>query len=88
MQQNLAALAVVVVLLVLGAWMIDRLMAYSRTLACIEFGHRSCMKLDVNRPANPIRPPGSRRCSGGCPGSRQTLCWAARCRIARVARPG
>jgi hypothetical protein len=50
MQQNLAALAVLVVLLVLGAWLIDRLMAYSRTLACIEFGHRNCLKLDVNQP--------------------------------------
>ena len=49
MQQNLAVLAVVVVLLVLGAWLIDRLVAYSRTMACIEYGHRSCMKLDVDR---------------------------------------
>jgi len=47
MQQNWAALAVVVVILVLGTWLIDRLQAYSRTLACIEAGHRSCMKLDV-----------------------------------------
>ena len=52
MQQNLAVLAVVVVLLVLGAWLIDRLVAYSRTMACIEYGHRSCMKLDVDRPAS------------------------------------
>ena len=50
MQQNLAALVAVVVLLVLGAWMIDRLKAYSRAMACIESGHRSCMKLDVNQP--------------------------------------
>jgi hypothetical protein len=50
MQQNLAALVVVIGLLVLGTWLIDRLMAYSRTLACIEFGHRSCLKLDVNQP--------------------------------------
>jgi hypothetical protein len=46
----LAALAVVVVLLVLGAWIIDRLIGYSRTLACIEYGHRSCMKLDIGQP--------------------------------------
>ena len=50
MQQNLAALVAVVVLLVLGAWMIDRLKAYSRAMACIESGQRSCMKLDVNQP--------------------------------------
>jgi len=54
-QQNLAALAVVVVLVVLGGWLIDRLQAYSRTLACIESGHRSCLRLEVgaerlNRP--------------------------------------
>jgi hypothetical protein len=47
MRENLAALAAVVVLLVLGTWLIDRLSAYSRNLACIEFGHRNCLKLDV-----------------------------------------
>lgn len=46
MQQNLAALALVVVLVVLGAWMIERLRAYSRTLACIESGHRNCTVID------------------------------------------
>lgn len=50
MQQNWAALAVVVVLLLLGAWLIDRLQAYSRTLACIESGHRNCMRLDTGQP--------------------------------------
>jgi len=50
MQQNFAALVAVVVLLVLGVWMIDRLKAYSRAMACIESGHRSCLKLDVNQP--------------------------------------
>jgi hypothetical protein len=50
MQQNLAALVAVVVLLVLGVWMIDRLKAYSRAMACLESGHRSCLKLDVNQP--------------------------------------
>ncbi len=34
---------------VFGAWLIERLSAYSRTLACIEFGHRSCLKLDVGQ---------------------------------------
>ena len=32
-----------------GAWIIDRLIGYSRTLACIEYGHRSCMKLEVDQ---------------------------------------
>jgi hypothetical protein len=49
MRQNLAALAAVVVLLLLGAWLIERLTAYSRNLACIEFGHRNCLKLDVGQ---------------------------------------
>jgi hypothetical protein len=49
MQQNLAVLALVVVLLALGTWMIDRLIAYSRAMACIESGHRSCMKLKVDQ---------------------------------------
>ena len=51
MQQNLAVLALVVVLLALGTWMIDRLIAYSRAMACIESGHRSCMKLKVDQPS-------------------------------------
>ena len=49
MQQNLAVLALVIILLVLGTWMIDRLIAYSRAMACIESGHRSCMKLKVDQ---------------------------------------
>ena len=49
MRENLAALAVVVVLLCFGTWLIDRLSAYSRTMACIEYGHRSCLKLDVGQ---------------------------------------
>ena len=50
MLQNWAALAVVVVLLMLGGWLIERLKVYSRTLACIEAGHRSCLKIDVSQP--------------------------------------
>jgi hypothetical protein len=49
MQQNWAALAVVIVLLVLGTWLIERLSVYSRTLACIESGHRNCMPLDTRQ---------------------------------------
>src|SRR5262245_33785691 len=50
MRQNLAAFALVVVLLVLGAWMIERLRIYSRTLACIESGQRSCLTIKVDQP--------------------------------------
>lgn len=49
MRENLAAVAVVAVLLVLGGWLIERLSAYSRNLTCIEFGHRSCLKLDIGQ---------------------------------------
>jgi hypothetical protein len=46
MQQNLAAFLLVVVLLVFGAWLIERLQAYARNLACLEAGHRHCTVLD------------------------------------------
>jgi hypothetical protein len=46
MQQNLAAFLLIVALLVAGAWTIERLKAYSRTLACLEAGHRYCTVLD------------------------------------------
>jgi hypothetical protein len=50
MQQNVAVLVLIVVLLALGTWMIDRLIAYSRAMACLESGQRSCMKLKVDQP--------------------------------------
>ena len=46
MQQNLAACVLVVVLIVTGAWIVERLKIYSRTLACLESGHRHCILLD------------------------------------------
>jgi hypothetical protein len=46
MQQNLAACLLVVVLIVIGAWIVERLKIYSRTLACLEAGHRHCIILD------------------------------------------
>ena len=42
MQQNVGALIAVLLIVVLGAWLIDRLTTYSRTLACLEAGHRNC----------------------------------------------
>ena len=50
MQQNVGALIAVLLIVLLGAWLIDRLTTYSRTLACIEAGHRSCATLDVQQP--------------------------------------
>ena len=50
MQQNAAAFAAVVVLVVLGSWLIDRLSAHSRELACITAGHRNCVALGIEQP--------------------------------------
>jgi hypothetical protein len=49
MQQNLAALAVLIVLVVSFGWVIDNLRHYSRIQTCIEAGHRNCLKLDVEK---------------------------------------
>jgi hypothetical protein len=49
-RQNWAVLALVVVLVLGGAWLIDRLAAFSRALACYEFGHRNCMPLKIDVP--------------------------------------
>jgi hypothetical protein len=46
MQQNLAACVLVVVLLVAGAWIVERLKTYARTLACLESHHHHCIVLD------------------------------------------
>ena len=42
MQQNLAAFLFVIVLVVFGTWLIDRLITYSRNMSCISSGQRSC----------------------------------------------
>jgi hypothetical protein len=49
-RQNWAVLALVVILVLGGAWLIDRLAAFSRALACYEFGHRNCMPLKIELP--------------------------------------
>jgi hypothetical protein len=50
MRQNLGACAVVLVIVVLGGWLIDRLTTYSRTMACLEAGHHNCVPLDIEQP--------------------------------------
>jgi len=50
MRQNVGALIAVALIVVLGAWLIDRLATYSRTLVCIEAGHRNCVPLDIQQP--------------------------------------
>jgi hypothetical protein len=37
-------------LVVGGAWLIERLAAFSRAVACYEFGHRNCMPLKIDLP--------------------------------------
>ena len=49
-RQNWAVLALVVILVLGGAWLIDRLAAFSRALSCYEFGHRNCLPLKIDLP--------------------------------------
>jgi hypothetical protein len=49
-QQNLAAVGVVIIIVVLGGWMIDQLRTYSRIRACFDAGHHNCLPLDVDPP--------------------------------------
>lgn len=48
MRQNVAAFAVIVVVIGLGSWLMSSLHHYSRLQACIEAGHRNCMPLDAD----------------------------------------
>jgi hypothetical protein len=49
-RQNWAVLALILALVVGGAWLIERLAAFSRAVACYEFGHRNCMPLKIDLP--------------------------------------
>jgi hypothetical protein len=49
-RQNWAVLALIVALVVGGAWLIERLAAFSRAMACYEFGHRNCLPLKIDPP--------------------------------------
>ena len=49
-RQNWAVLALVIGLVVGGAWLIERLKAYSRAMACYEAGHRNCIPLEIAPP--------------------------------------
>jgi hypothetical protein len=53
MRQNLAALAVIVAIIVLGSWLIDSLHHYSRLQACLEAGHRNCLPLQPKYQTSP-----------------------------------
>ena len=53
MRQNLAALGVIVAIVVLGSWLIDSLQYYSRLQACVEAGHRNCLRLEPKYQPSP-----------------------------------
>jgi hypothetical protein len=46
MRQNLAAMAVIVAIVVLGSWLIESLRTYSRIQLCLEAGHHNCVPID------------------------------------------
>jgi hypothetical protein len=46
MRENLAAAAIVILLITSGLWLIDHLRASARIEVCVEAGHRNCMPLD------------------------------------------
>ncbi|HJZ32131.1 MAG TPA: hypothetical protein VKF35_13540 [Hyphomicrobiaceae bacterium] len=49
-RQNWAVLALVIVLVFGGAWLLERLAAFSRAMACYEFGHHNCLPLNIELP--------------------------------------
>jgi hypothetical protein len=55
MRQNLAAMAAIVTIVVLGAWLIDSLRHYSRIQVCIEAGHRNCIPIEAKFQPSPYR---------------------------------
>ena len=47
MVQNLGAVAVVVLIVAVGGWLISQLQTASRIQACFDYGHRNCMPLNI-----------------------------------------
>jgi hypothetical protein len=54
MRQNFAAFAVIVCIVVLGAWLMDSLSTYSRIQTCIEAGHRNCVPVEHKYQPSPF----------------------------------
>ena len=46
MRQNFAAGIAIICIVVLGAWLLEGLRAYSRVQMCLEAGHRNCIPVD------------------------------------------
>ena len=57
MRENLAAAAIVILLITSGLWLIDHLRASARIEVCVEAGHRNCMPLDpaATQAVDPVR---------------------------------
>lgn len=57
MRENLAAAAIVILLITTGLWLIDHLRASARIELCVEAGRRNCIPLDpaATRAVDPIR---------------------------------
>lgn len=53
MRQNFAALAVIICIVMLGAWLMESLQAYSRLQMCIEAGHRNCVPIEQKYQPSP-----------------------------------
>lgn len=51
MLQNLGAVAVVVVIVFLGGWLINQIQTQSRIQACFDYGHRNCLPLNLGHVA-------------------------------------
>ncbi|MBS0242012.1 MAG: hypothetical protein JSS20_07530 [Proteobacteria bacterium] len=46
-RQNLIVLAVVVLILGVGGWLVDRLLTYRKIQNCIEAHHKNCVPIDL-----------------------------------------
>jgi hypothetical protein len=57
MRQNLGAVAVVVLIVAVGGWLISQIQTASRIQACIDYGHRNCLPLNIGHTSSQaIRP--------------------------------
>lgn len=51
MRQNLGAVAVVVLIVFIGGWLINQIQTQSRIQACFDYGHRNCLPLNLGHVA-------------------------------------
>lgn len=51
MRQNLGAVAIVVLIVFLGGWLINQIQTQSRIQACFDYGHRNCLPLNLGHVA-------------------------------------